>query len=96
MTHQILVKFYATLRDAVGGRQAEFELPAGGTLRDLVSLMVERYPGLRTEILDPQGNLYSHIHIFVDGRDSTFLDGSFDTVLEPDASIAVFPPVGGG
>jgi sulfur-carrier protein len=92
----MIVKFYANLRDAVGGRQAEFDLPPGGTLRDLVAVMVSRYPALKSEILDRDGNLYSHIHIFVDGRESTFLDSSLDAVLDPDASIAVFPPVGGG
>ncbi|HEX9617837.1 MAG TPA: ubiquitin-like small modifier protein 1 [Anaerolineales bacterium] len=92
----MIVKYYATLRDAVGSRQAEFDLPPGSTLRQLVAEMAARYPALKAEILDPDGNLYSHIHIFVDGRDSTFLGGSLDAVLDPDATIAVFPPVGGG
>jgi molybdopterin synthase sulfur carrier subunit len=47
-------------------------------------------------MLDPQGGLYSHIHIFVNGRDSTFLEDSLDSVLEPGDVISIFPPVGGG
>jgi sulfur-carrier protein len=90
------VNFYATLRQVVGSRQVDFDLPPGGTLRQLVAEMVKRYPGLKREMLDPQGGLYAHIHIFVNGRDSTFLQDALDTVLQPDDTISVFPPVGGG
>jgi molybdopterin synthase sulfur carrier subunit len=92
----MIVKYYATLRQAVGGREVDFNLPQGGTLRQLVEEMVKRYPGLKKEMLDQQGNLYGHVHIFVNGRDSTFLDGSLDTTLDPDDTISIFPPVGGG
>jgi len=92
----MIVNYYATLRQVVGRRQVDFMLPQGGTLRQLVEEMVERYPGLKDKMLDPQGNLYGHIHIFVNGRDSTFLDGSLDSILEPQDTISIFPPVGGG
>jgi molybdopterin synthase sulfur carrier subunit len=92
----MIVKYYAMLRQVVGSRQSEFLLPPGSTLRQLVEEMVKRYPGLKTELLDPQGDLYTHIHIYINGRDSTFLDASLDHILEPDDTISVFPPVGGG
>ena len=92
----MIVNYYATLRQVVGSRQVDFVLPQGGTLRQLVEEMIKRYPGLKKEILDPQGNLYGHIHIFVNGRDNTFLDGSLNSILEPDDTISIFPPVGGG
>ncbi len=92
----MIVHYYATLRQVVGSREVDFNFPQGGTLRQLVEEMVQRYPGLKIEMLDQQGNLYGHIHIFVNGRDSTFLDGSLDTILEPNDIISIFPPVGGG
>jgi sulfur-carrier protein len=92
----MIVNYYAMLRQVVGKRQVEFLLPPGSTLRQLVEEMVKQYPGLKAKMLDPQGNLYSHIHIYINGRDSTLLDASLDHVLEPDDTIAVFPPVGGG
>ena len=92
----MIVNFYATLRQVVGSRKADFFLPPGGTLRQLVEEMVHRNPGLKVQLLDAKGNLYGHIHIFVNGRDSTFLDGSLDTILDPDDIISIFPPVGGG
>ena len=92
----MIVSFYAMLRDKVGSRQVDFDLPPGYTLRQLVEDLVKRYPALRDEMLDAQGNLYGHIHIFVNGRDSTFLDGSLDASLKPEDTISIFPPVGGG
>jgi molybdopterin synthase sulfur carrier subunit len=93
---KMIVNFYAMLRQVVGSRQVDFVLPQGGTLRQLVEEMIKRYPILKNEMLDPQGNLYGHIHIFVNGRDNSFLDGSLDSILELDDTISIFPPVGGG
>lgn len=92
----MIVNYYATLRQIVGGRQADIPLPPGGTLRLLIAEMVKRYPALKKEMLDPQGNLYGHIHIFVNGRESGFLENSLDSVLEPGDILSIFPPVGGG
>jgi len=92
----MIVNYYATLRQVVGSREVDFNLPQGSTLRQLVEEMVKRYPGLKMEMLDQHGNLYGHIHIFVNGRDNTFLDNSLDTILNPNDIISIFPPVGGG
>ncbi len=92
----MVVNFYATLRQVVGHRQADIPLPAGSTLRQLITELVKSYPGLKKEMLDPQGNLYSHIHIFVNGRESSFLENSLDTILDPGDILSIFPPVGGG
>jgi sulfur-carrier protein len=92
----MIVNYYATLRQVVGSRQVDFPLPPGSTLRQLVEEMVARYPRLKSEMLDSQGNLYGHIHIFINGRDSTFLEDSMDSVLGPEDTISIFPPVGGG
>jgi len=92
----MIVNYYATLRQVVGVRQVEFSLPQGGTLRQLIEEMVKCYPGLNREMLDRNGNLQSHIHIYVNGRDSTLLEGSLDTILATDDTISIFPPVGGG
>lgn len=92
----MIVNYYATLRQVVGCRQADIPLPPGGTLRQLINEMVKRYPGLKKEMLDSQGNLYSHIHIFINGRESNFLENALDSVLEPEDILSIFPPVGGG
>lgn len=92
----MIVNFYATLRSIVGARQVEFPLPPGGTLHQLIAEIIRQYPALRAEMLDSQGNLHGHIHIFVNGRDSTLLADTLGTILGPSDTIAIFPPVGGG
>ena len=57
--------------------------------------MVTRWPGLRPEMVDEQGNLLQRIQIMVNGRNIRYLNG-LDTVLSDTSSVAIFPPVGGG
>jgi molybdopterin synthase sulfur carrier subunit len=90
------VSFYATLRRVVGGNTVAFDLPAGATARQLLEEMIRRYPPLQRELLDEAGNLYQHVHIFVNGRDALFNENGLDGVLPEDARIGVFPAVGGG
>ncbi len=90
------VNFFATLRQIVGGKTVEFPLEEGATVKQLLDEMIQKYPQLASELLDEQGKLYGHVHIFVNGRDSPFLEDGIDTVLKPDDNVSVFPAVGGG
>jgi molybdopterin synthase sulfur carrier subunit len=90
------VSFYATLRQVVGAKTVEFNLPAGSTVRQLVEEMVRCYPLLKNELLDEQGELYQHVHVFVNMRDAAFLENGMETVIPEEAEVGVFPAVGGG
>lgn len=90
------VSFYATLRQIVGKKTVHFDLPDGATIGELIQLFVAHYPGLKRELLDEHGNLYGHVHVFVNGRDVPYLEKRQDTVLKKDDVISVFPAVGGG
>jgi sulfur-carrier protein len=92
----MIVHLYATLRTVVGKREIDIPLPEGGTVRQLVEGIVVQYPALRQEMVDKKGNLHSHIHIFVNGRDIVHLEKEIDTILSPGDVISIFPPVGGG
>ncbi|MBN1149218.1 MAG: MoaD/ThiS family protein [Anaerolineales bacterium] len=92
----MLVNFFATLRQVVGEKRVEFALPENVTVRQLIDEMLRHYPALRTELLDEDGQLYRHVHIFVNGRDSSYLENGLETVLQPEDTIGVFPAVGGG
>ncbi len=89
------VKVYATLRPIVGGANVPTTVQPGQPVRALVDEMVMRWPDLRAEMLDADGNLQRLIQIMVNGRSIAYLDG-MNTVIGPDDSIAIFPPVGGG
>ncbi len=90
------VKFYATYRPIVGGKTIDFDVEHGSTIRQLVDAIITRFPAMRREMVDDHGNLYSHVHIFVNGRDSVLLEQKLDTVLQADDILNIFPPVGGG
>ncbi len=90
------VNFYATYRPIVGGKTIDFDVEHGSTIRQLVDAIITRFPAMRREMVDDHGNLYSHVHIFVNGRDSVLLEQKLDTVLQADDVLNIFPPVGGG
>jgi molybdopterin synthase sulfur carrier subunit len=90
------VNFYATLRQIAGQKTVEFDVPQGVTAAELLEAVLERYPSMRAELVDENGRLYRHVHLFVNGRDAPFLEDKIDTVIQPADKIDIFPAVGGG
>lgn len=90
------VNFYATLRPIVGGRTVEFDVGEQVTVKQLVDIIVERFPRLRKELLNADGNLYPHVHVFINGRDAPYLPNGVETVIKPSDTIDIFPAVAGG
>lgn len=90
------VNFYATLRQITGTKTVEFPVEPGSTVGDLVEMVVEQFPPMRRELLDEEGQLYGHVHVFINGRDVPLLEKTVDTVLLPGDKVDIFPPVGGG
>jgi molybdopterin synthase sulfur carrier subunit len=90
------VNFYATLRQVIGQKSVDFDLPSGITVQKLLDEMIRQFPALRYELLDGEGHLFSHVHIFVNGRDAPFLEKAMETEIQPEDVIGVFPAVGGG
>jgi sulfur-carrier protein len=90
------VNFYATLREIVGQKCIEFPIKEGDCVRDLMNKMIHRFPDLESELLDEQGDLLGHVHLFVNGRDLPYLDDGMETELSIEDQISVFPAVGGG
>lgn len=90
------VNFYSTLREIVGQKTVEIDLPENTTVRQLVEEIIRQYPLLGRELVDERGNLYQHVHVFVNGRDVPFLVDRVDTQLSMADKISIFPAVGGG
>ncbi|MHC4972044.1 MAG: ubiquitin-like small modifier protein 1 [Planctomycetota bacterium] len=90
------VNFYATLRQVTGRKSVEFALPAGATVQVLLDAVLERFPEMTAYLLDDQGRLYPHVHIFINGRDAPYLDRALETPLTQDDAVDFFPAVGGG
>ena len=90
------VKFYATLRDIVGGASVEVDLEQGSSAQQLVELIVVEHPALEAVLLDESGRLHEYLKMFINGREVIYLEGRFQHVLEPTDTVDIFPPVGGG
>jgi molybdopterin synthase sulfur carrier subunit len=90
------IDFYATLRDVTGQKTVDIDLPESATLGQLVDKIVALYPLMRSKLLDENGNLWGHVHIFINGRDAPFLENALQTVIHPVDTISIFPAVGGG
>lgn len=75
--------FFATLRDRVGVRSIELQIPAQTNVAGFKSMLIEKIPVLK--------GLTSHMLISVNQ------EYVFDDAMIPDnAEIALFPPVSGG
>ena len=81
--NQVKVLLFATLRDYVGARSVDLELPAGTTIAGLEELLVARYPRLEKV----RGSMMAAI-------DRVY--AADEQVIPDQAEIAFFPPVSGG
>ena len=90
------VNLFATLRELAGHRTVNFELPDGATVRQLLDRVIERYPAMRGELFDEDGELFGHVHVFINGRDAPHLDRALETPLTENDNVDLFPAVGGG
>lgn len=90
------VNFYATLRQIAGGKTVDLPLAAGATVRELLDAVIDRFPEMRSNLFDEHGNLYGHVHVFINGRDAPYLEHALETRLSEKDAIDLFPAVGGG
>ena len=80
---QVKLLFFASLKDIVGSRQLDLDVPSGATVNDLLERLESRYPGLRryrSIVLTSLNEEYVDRHAVVSDGDE----------------VALFPPVSGG
>ena len=90
------INFYATLRPIAGQKTVKFDLDEGITVQEVLEAIVTRFPPMRDELVDENGNLYPHVHIFVNGRDAPYLPEGMATIITNNDKLDVFPAVAGG
>ena len=74
---------------------AEVSIDGGGTLQEALDALEAAAPGIRTRILDDNGQLRRVVNVYVDDEDVRFSDG-LNTPVAETSSIAVIPAVAGG
>jgi molybdopterin converting factor subunit 1 len=81
--HKVKILFFATLRDYVGTKSVEFEIPVGITIGGLTDMLAATYPRLE-KVKD---SMMAAIN-----REFA----AEEQVIPQEAEIAFFPPVSGG
>ena len=81
--NKVKILFFATLRDYVGTKSLEIEIPAGMTIGGLSAMLTKTYPRLE--------KVKSSIMAAINREFA-----AEDQVIPQDAEIAFFPPVSGG
>jgi molybdopterin converting factor small subunit len=81
--NKIKLFFFATVRDRVGAKSIEMEIPLDMTIQGLKDKLVSAYPDLAVSMPSI---------LFSINREYAF----DDALVPPNAEIALFPPVSGG
>ena len=91
---RVLVKFFATVREATGVKNIEMD---ADTVREVLDTLQVKFGERFTQtVIDPNtGNLKQFFSCMVNGKRIELLD-SYDTKLADNDAVALFPPVGGG
>jgi molybdopterin synthase sulfur carrier subunit len=95
----IKVKVYTImeLKKICGQREFELSIPEGGTVKDLLSLMINKWGNqLSTHLYQPgSDSILPHIRLMVNGQSVEFLKG-METVLQDGDEFQMLPLVAGG
>ena len=86
------VRIPPTLRAETGG---ERQVPAAGdTVRELLDDLIDRYPGLRSQLVDGD-EIAPFVNVFVDNEDVRTLDG-LETAVQDGSTVILLPAMAGG
>ena len=88
------IKLLKPFSNAVGKSELEIDFE-GNTLKDLLKLLVDKYPKLKKEIYTTAGKLTEYLCVFVNDKPISALNG-INTKLKNDDEILFFIPISGG
>ena len=91
---KLKIKLLKPFSNAVGGSELEMDFD-GNTLRDLLKLLVDKYPKLKKELYTKAGELTEYLCVFVNDKPISALNG-VNTKLKNDDEILFFIPISGG
>ena len=85
------------LKQVIGQKRTEIELPSGSTVEDLLAYMKERWgSSLSPHLFDPDsGAILSYVRIMINGQTISHLHGT-ETPLNEGDEILILPPASGG
>jgi molybdopterin synthase sulfur carrier subunit len=90
---RVTCEFHATVREAVGEKRIEREIPAGTTVRALLDQLNADHDGLGPLLFDGEGRLRPNINVLVADDPVRNADG---TELSDGDTLILAPSVAGG
>ena len=66
------------------------------SVRRLIGEIIKLIPGLEPELINDEGDLYTHLNVLVNGRDIRYLDGNLETLLVDGDQMSLFPALNEG
>jgi sulfur-carrier protein len=67
----------------------------GATVRDLISDLDARHPGIQSAVVTESGELHKFINVYLNDEDIRFL-GSLETPVSEGDIVSILPAVAGG
>lgn len=92
---EILFYIPGPLREHTDGSSQVRIDAGGGTLREVLAALWQRYPGLRDRMVTEQGEVRQHVNIFID-EENMRCCGGFAATVSHGAVITIVPAVSGG
>jgi molybdopterin synthase sulfur carrier subunit len=89
-------RLFATLSEAAGSDTVAVDIEGTATLREAFDALLEAHPDLEADVLDEDEQLYEHVRLLVDGEDPFQTAEGWETVVDGESELALFPPVSGG
>lgn len=89
-------RLFATLAETAGDDAVAVDIEGEATLREAFDALLETHPALEPELLDADEQLYDHVRLLVDGEDPFRAAEGWETVVDRETELALFPPVSGG
>ena len=90
------INFFANYRLIAQKTSFDLDLPDGVTIHEVIIKIVEQIPPLRSSWFSPEGELYDHLNVFVNGVDAQTFPLYLDTPVRSGDSLEFLPPIAGG
>jgi MoaD family protein len=66
-----------------------------GTIADLIEELDRHYPGMKRQLMAPEGQLHRFVNVYVNDEDARYLD-RLDTKVSEGDVVSLLPSVAGG
>lgn len=89
-----IIKIPSPLQSYVGNNKS-LRLD-GSTIEEVIFNLMKTYPGLKSQILDPEGNFRSFISIFLNEININYITDGIKSLVNEDDQIVIVASMAGG